>query len=519
MDYEFLQAVESAGFSPTEEAAAVESELMPRLGMKHRYEVAQLMLGRSLVEPQLPASLPQGAKLGKAIKGGQLFGDQTPLWVSLFVLDGRLGMGASTEAFRDLVQAHWARGAELLLKDWEHSRKDRALFAKRLAELLPERESGADPGGVVGGASASIVPIQVRPGSVGLTHPDGEPVSYVLNGPGVSPHIALMGKAGSGKTVTGVQLLKQIAEQSGAPFLLIDPKGEFVVNGSLSDKFPAFSVPPSIVEVGKMPIPLDFSPDPADGRMETQKAARQLTDTIAKCCRGAGQVQKDRLRRVIEDAFAEGAGRDLADLTTRYRAALEAEEKTTDSVLSLLSELSEFGNGCFAPELPPAEFLARSWVISLKALPDSLRSLCVLVLLDVLKARLRSGDEAPVHAGHRQLTQLLMLDEARKFLKEARSESLVEIVREMRSKGACAILLSQDPSDFEGEQDDFTTQLGAVISFACNQSRAGLRSLRGVYGRALQEREFLDTTLPPGVAFCKLPQRDPEQIRCWQPGS
>lgn len=518
MDYEFLQAIESAGFSPTEEASIAESELMPRLGMKHRYEAAQLMLGRSLVEPQLPASLPQGCKLGKAIKGGQLFGEHTSLWLSLFVLDGRLGNSASTEAFRDLVQAHWARGAELLLKDWEHSRKDRALFAKRLAELLPEGASRPASSGSSSGTTSALGPIQVKPGSIGVTHPAAEPVSFVLNGPGVSPHIALMGKSGSGKTVTGVQVLRQIVEQSGAPFLLIDPKGEFVVSGRLSDKFPAFRTPPNIVEVGKAPIPLDFSPDPSQGRMEAQKAARQLTETITKCCRGAGQIQKDRLRIIIEAAFAEGAGRDLAELTQRYRTALESEDRTTDSVLALLSELSSFGNGCFSPEQAPAEFLAQSWVVSLKALPDGLRPLCVLVLLDVLKAHLRSLDEAPIQNGHRQLRHVLMLDEARKFLKEARSESLVEIVREMRSKGACAILLSQDPSDFEAEQDDFTTQLGTVIGFSCNQSKSGLRSLRGVYGRALQEREFSDITLPPGVAFCKLPQRDPEQIRCWQPG-
>lgn len=32
---------------------------------------------------------------------------------------------------------------------------------------------------------------------------------------------------------------------------------------------------------------------------------------------------------------------------------------------------------------------------------------------------------------------------------------------------------------------------------------------------ALQESEFSDSTLPPGVAFCKLPGRTPERIRCW----
>lgn len=53
-------------------------------------------------------------------------------------------------------------------------------------------------------------------------------MDFVLNGPGVPPHIALMGAIGKGKTTTGVQIALEIARQAGIPFLMIDPKGEFV---------------------------------------------------------------------------------------------------------------------------------------------------------------------------------------------------------------------------------------------------------------------------------------------------
>jgi len=79
------------------------------------------------------------------------------------------------------------------------------------------------------------------------------------------------------------------------------------------------------------------------------------------------------------------------------------------------------------------------------------------------------------------------------------------------------MLLSQAPSDFDGQADDFTTQLGTVIAFACAQSTRGLRSLQGVFGRRLQPGEFVDTYLPPGVAFAKLPNREAERVRCWDP--
>ena len=62
-----------------------------------------------------------------------------------------------------------------------------------------------------------------------------------------------------------------------------------------------------------------------------------------------------------------------------------------------------------------------------------------------------------------------------------------------------------------------TTLLDTVIAFACAQSTRGLRSLQGVFGRRLQPNEFVDTYLPPGIAFAKLPNREPERIRCWEP--
>lgn len=514
MDYEFLQDAERASFTPTEFAANVEAELMPRLGMKHRYEAAQLMLGRSLVERALPAPPVEGTKWGKPIKGDQLFTDQIALWLSLFILDGHLKVGATVDALRDLVQAHWDRGAKLLLNDWEHSRKDRAYFARRLAELLPD----AGAFGPVATPTAAG-PVRVKPGSVGLTHPAGEPASFVINSGGATPHIALMGKVGSGKTRTGIQMLRQITEQSGAPFLLIDPKGDFAKSGRLDGDVASFSPAPQLIEVGAMPIPLDFSPDLSQGRLQVQRAAGQLCDTVIKCCRGAGQVQRSRLLAVIEGAFEQGLGKDLAEITRRYQVALANEEKPEDSVLGILKRLSTFGTGCFSAQMSPDAFFGQSWVISLSQLPDELRPLCVMVIFDTLKSWLQAADNAPIEGGHRMLKHVLVVDEARKFLKETRSDSLVDIIRQMRSKGSCAMLLSQDPSDFEGEEEDFTSQLGAVIAFACNQSKAGLRSLRGVYGRALQEREFSDTVLTPGLAFCKLPNRPAEQVRCWEPNS
>ncbi len=53
-------------------------------------------------------------------------------------------------------------------------------------------------------------------------------MDFVLNGPGVPPHIVLMGAIGKGKTITGVQIALDLARHTGIPFLMINPKGEFL---------------------------------------------------------------------------------------------------------------------------------------------------------------------------------------------------------------------------------------------------------------------------------------------------
>jgi DNA helicase HerA-like ATPase len=159
-------------------------------------------------------------------------------------------------------------------------------------------------------------------------------------------------------------------------------------------------------------------------------------------------------------------------------------------------------------------------VISLKTIgSEELKRLVILLILDALSSFSLSQNDSPVLGGFRSLRHLLVLDEARKILLEHKYQSLVDLIRQGRSKGSVVMLLSQDPSDFDGQADDFTTQLGTVIAFACAQSTRGLRSLQGVFGRRLQPNEFVDTYLPPGVAFTKLPNREPERIRCWAPAN
>jgi hypothetical protein len=269
--------------------------------------------------------------------------------------------------------------------------------------------------------------------------------------------------------------------------------------------------------VGLNPIPLDFLPAANVGHVAIQNAAMTLRDSICLCCKSPGNLMQSRLLQSIEQVITTGDDRGLRSIKDTYEQRLEIDGEDMDSIAARLDELTRLR--CFAPDLTAAEFFSRSWVISLMHVQsEELKRLIMLLLLDATAMHFLAQPEALLRGGYRQMRQVLVIDEARKILQEKKSESLVQLVTRSAAKGLSVMLLSQDPSDFEGQSYDFTTQLGAVISFYCNQTQRGLRSLQGVFGRKLQAEEFSDSHLETGVAFAKLPGRQPMRIRCWKPG-
>jgi hypothetical protein len=510
MNLTFKDQVWKGGYRATMQADAIEEKLRSKLGFSYRYESAQLSIGRSLSDPTPPEPVRvANDERGKSIPGEQLFGEEIDLWIAIITLDGQLGASATPDDFRGLVEAHWVRGAKMLAADLEECQNDDVKFIAALSELLPEGTSAGEPIGANG-------KIELKVGSVSKTYPSGKDVLFSINAPGAAPHIALMGKNGSGKTTTGVQIAIEIVRKASIPVLFIDPKGEFVDDGRpRGDLAKAFADLPAI-EVGISPIPLDFLPDPSVGNASITQAAMQFRDSIAACCKTTGDKQLTLLRTAVEQVIRNESPRDLTAVREAYRAILEANGAKHDSILSRLMELTQLQ--VFSAVKSPRDFFSQSCILSLKAVgSEDLKKLVILLILDSLKSYILSQPESAVVEGFRSLRHLLVIDEARRILANKNYESLVDLVRQGRSKGEVVMLLSQDPSDFDGQADDFTTQLGTVISFACSQSQKGLRSLQGAFGRRLQPNEFTDTQLPTGVAFTKLPGREPERILCWEP--
>lgn len=518
MSLNFRDEVWKGSFSPTEESAAFEERLRTVYGLQHRYDSARLLIGRSLAEPEPPEPVPTDTKTYKPIPGEYLFGEHVDLWICALTVDGKFGSNATFTDLKSLVEAHWARGYTLVRDELEQCNHNETALVQRLCDMLPEGNTSLDNVGVLGGGAEGE--IRLRVGSTSRMLSGDEPVDFVLNGPGTAPNIALMGGVGKGKTTTGTQMALELVRNARIPVLFIDPKGEFVVDGAVTGSLADLGPGITGVEVTTDAIPLDFLPPNSSPNQRISRAATRMRDTLMMCCKSPGDLQKNLLKNAIQEVITAGTDRSLIAIRERYERLLLANGKqNVDSIVSRLNELTDAGMPCFAPQLQPAQFFARSWVISLKLLPEELKRLVTLLLLDATFSFLMEQDDSAVPGGFRVLRHLLVVDEARKILKEKRSDSLVDLIRQGRSKGSVVMLLSQDPSDFEGEEDDFLTQIGTVVAFACNQSRRGLGSLEGVFGRKLQAAEFTDTQLEAGVAFVKLPGREPDRIRCWTPNS
>ncbi|MBL7648115.1 MAG: DUF87 domain-containing protein [Candidatus Hydrogenedentes bacterium] len=508
-------AIAKAGFYPTQAAFNFEDELRTRLGLTNRYDTARLSIGRSLAVPDIPTPLERDeTRNTTSIRGENLFGKELDLWISAIVMDNGFQESVSTDDFRQAVEAHWARGAKLLSDSWEASDKNVEDFVTGLSMLLPAGATTFSPRNISIN-SARPQEIRIRVGSVSESLPSSEKVGYAINGSGVSPHIALMGKTRTGKTTTGMQIVGQMVDQVELPFLIIDPKGDFLDSSALFQRLGATPSNCTILEVGEQPIPLDFLPKAEFGNVNLTSEAMVLRDSIALACRASGDVQRDSLRVAIEQVLSRGHNRNLEAIRDAYELELVASGKNKDSIVSRLNEVTSLN--CFSPNMSAEDFFRRSWVLSLNRIgSEELKRLIILLVLDALKSYLLRLEDAPLESGFRGLRHILVIDEARRILAEKKYQSLVDIIRQGASKGSVVMLLSQDPSDFEGQADDFTTQLGAVISFACAQTEKGLRKLQGAYGRKVQPQEFSDTTLPKGVAFCKLPGRHAERVRCWE---
>lgn len=467
-----LESVLISNFQTSGEADKISDELKSKLGFTVRYRVARLAIGRSLGEPTFPTQNIDSS--GRPLKGELLFGlEELPLWIALIVtnIKKHFPNGELTvNSLQNAVKRHWHRGVLLLLDDWAVAQGDYNKFIEILITRraqLPDTISGnttslkvlgkSEGNGFVGQAK----PIHIRLGNELDTD---TPYEWLVNGVGYSPHVAIMGQAGSGKTRTMLEALKQIHDQTNVPVILLDlGKGELADDDKL-----ALALNAKVLRVPTNAIPLDMFYGSNHGDdSDVADSVMGFRDSFMKVISGnVGAVQKDNIKEALKPNFSTKERITLDDVKKWLKDYYEENELKTDSVISTINDLTEWD--IFSAEFSPSEFFSQSWIITFAHAQDTVKNLSAYLLLDALNTWMKRLDAAPQDSqGHRALRCILAIDEARHIL-GSKHKALSDIIRLHRSKGLVVMLASQSPDDYEGEADDYLENIGLPVCFKTN---------------------------------------------------
>ena len=412
-------------------------------------------------------------------------------WLALIVQRaGRQNM--SKGEFQALVSAHWTRGAELLAADWKNSGNDMARFVARLAELANLSEDAGEGGSGPGPTPAMAGEIHLPVGEIAKDIRTSEDVIFALNGAGGSPHMAIMGGVGSGKTRTAVHMLKELRRFGETPLLAFDFKGDLAE--SLAGTYGA-----KIVHPPETAVPLDVLHVPSDNENAIKQAASRIRDSFASVKTGRmGGVQSGALWEAVAATLRTrigGKAATLADVARALAAVYEERDRKPDELTALLDELTRFE--LFMPTEAPADFFSRSWIVQLpQDDSEETRRLIVNLTLNALDRWLNGLPDAPVDAeGRRAVRHVTLLDEAHIILR-TRLPALANLVRMSRSKGGVLLLASQSPDDFEGAEDAYLDNMGLTLAFNTQAKPGPTRRIFGD-GHSL-------TGLNVGEALCRI---------------
>ncbi len=499
--------VEIAGtnFRTDSDTNKLNSDFMTRLGMPNRYLPARLAISRSLAIPTPPNTIEANSK--KTIKGDTLFGTGTSLstWVALIVQHTN-NPGIDKAELINLVAAHWKRGLELLDKEWKLSDEDLTKFVRRLVDAAELPVSGVDKNLDVA-ASYNGGEIAVPIGEISREVDTKEKIEWQLNGAGGSPHCAIMGGVGSGKTRTAVAMLRNIREQApNVPLIAFDFKGDLGEGNStyqLDKLFDAQVILPS-----RQPIPLNVLTLYSTDDFDIIHAAYRFREAFANLKGNRlGDRQRDAVYEAARQALSSQSPCELQHILDALIGVYEEREMREDGAVYAMRELCRFP--LFNPEFDLASFFQKSWLIKLpQNVPADNRRIVVNLVLNALDRYLNSLSDSNIGEDDaRSLRVLCMVDEAHQILRDE-LPSLSNLIRMSRSKGGSIMLISQSPDDFSGADDDFLNEMGLVAAFSTNASS---RNVKRVLGQGINLGMLQD-----GQCFVKL-RGDPKskKVQAW----
>ncbi|MYB33585.1 MAG: DUF1832 domain-containing protein [Gammaproteobacteria bacterium] len=505
-----LSDIANSTYHTSRKADAICKKMTDKLGWKHRYVAARLAVGRSLSLPEDPPELAseETDDMATPLRGLQLFGEdrQATAWLAM-ITQHNSDSEITKKVLKDLVARHWHRGAFLLEQDWNEGGQQMEGFIVRLAELAGFSDDGRQIIETHSEEETTTFPGEVKlpVGEIGRDAKSDEPVVFSLNGAGGSPHMAIMGGVGSGKTRTAVHMISTLRQQCELPLLAFDFKGD--LTDIFTERFDATLISPP-----EMAVPLDVLHVASREDTTIKTTAARIRDSIgAVKSRKLSGVQSDALREAVASVLRHSSSSDhsvtLSDIASKLESEYADRGRNPDELTATLNELTQFD--LFKPVYSPASFFSKSWLIQLPQDGSAeMRRLIINLTLDALDRWINSQSDAPTdRQGIRSLRHLTMLDEAHVIL-SSRLPALGNLVRMSRSKGGSIMLISQSPDDFEGAEDGYLDNMGMILAFNTQAKPGPTR------------RIFTDTgsltNLQVGEALCRIrSEARTQKVLCW----
>ncbi|MCX7206050.1 MAG: DNA phosphorothioation-dependent restriction protein DptH [Proteobacteria bacterium] len=312
----------------------------------------------------------------------------------------------------------------------------------------------------------------------------------------MNTNTGIIGTMGTGKTQFTKSLVTQLMRNqhknvdSGEIGLLIfDYKSDYIdndfSNANTTKRYKLHRLPYNPLSLyGDMP-------------MLPVHTATGFAETMAKAF-GLGQKQQLRLRKLILDAY-ELAGISKSDSSTWNRAAptianlwdlfLEQEKVEQDSLYAALDSLATYEIFESDPDSVCSlyDLLDGVRVIELAGYSSQIQNLVVALTLDLFYSQMQKRGKPIVNGDYRQITKLILVDEADNFMKEDFA-ALRKILKEGREYGVGVILSTQDITHFKtGENNYASYVLTWVIHRVAEIRNADIKAIFNIDDKGEQE--------------------------------
>lgn len=277
-------------------------------------------------------------------------------------------------------------------------------------------------------------------------------------------NIAIAGMAGSGKTQLIKDILYQISRNTNnqLKYIFFDYKGE----GNAS-QLKTFLEKTNCEFVDILNDGFKFNPLTSinlhEGERQKTFSIKAFVDTVATFVPNIGVSQKNILQTVISDLI-DSKDDTYPNITELFESIEEYYVGTNTKPDTLYSAIKDLASGLYSNEISE-NIIGKSIYLNLPpTLSDTLRQLCVFLLLRYFNFFFSSTNDAAPVDNILPLRYVVVIDEAHVYLKNKNArKALEDLLRLLRSKGVIVVMLTQGVEDYKTKDFDFASQVKLPI--------------------------------------------------------